>query len=43
VMQLMLELVSREEGTLLFATHSGEIAELADATWSLHSGVLESS
>lgn len=43
VMQLMLELVSREEGTLLFATHSREIADLADATWSLHSGVLESS
>jgi ABC-type lipoprotein export system ATPase subunit len=42
VMQLMLELVSREKGTLLFATHSREIADLADATWSLHSGVLES-
>jgi hypothetical protein len=27
----------------LFATHSREIADLADATWSLHSGVLESS
>jgi ABC-type lipoprotein export system ATPase subunit len=41
VMELMLELVQREEGTLLFATHSQEIAGLSDATWSLHSGVLE--
>jgi ABC-type lipoprotein export system ATPase subunit len=43
VMQLMLELVSKEKGTLLFVTHSLEIAGLADATWSLHSGVLERS
>jgi len=40
VMRLMLELVSKEKGTLLFVTHSLEIAGLADATWSLHSGVL---
>jgi ABC-type lipoprotein export system ATPase subunit len=43
VMQLMMELVSKEEGTLLFATHSREIAGLADSIWALHSGVLLSS
>ena len=42
VMHLMLELVSRERGTLLFVTHSQEMADLADSTWTLHSGILES-
>jgi ABC-type lipoprotein export system ATPase subunit len=40
VMQLMLDLVSRERCTLLFVTHSSEIAEMADSISELHSGVL---
>jgi len=43
VMELMLEIVSQEGGTLLFVTHSREIARLADSTWALHSGILEQS
>jgi ABC-type lipoprotein export system ATPase subunit len=43
VMELMLELASKEGGTLLFVTHSRQIANLADSTWKLQSGILESS
>jgi ABC-type lipoprotein export system ATPase subunit len=43
VMELLLELISREGGTLLFVTHSREIAGLANSTWTLHSGILERS
>jgi len=41
VMDLLLAL-SREEGsTLIYVTHSRDFAALADATWELHSGVLD--
>jgi len=41
VMDLLLAL-SREEGsTLIYVTHSRDFAALADATWQLHSGVLD--
>lgn len=41
VIHLMLEM-SREEGTtLVYVTHSRELARLADAIWTIHSGVLE--
>jgi ABC-type lipoprotein export system ATPase subunit len=41
VMDLLLG-VAREEGaTLVYVTHSRELAALADATWTLHSGALE--
>jgi len=43
VMELLLA-VAREQGaTLVYATHSRELAALADARWHLHSGVLERS
>ena len=41
VLDLMLELVTRESATLLYVTHSRELAGLADETWRIHSGVLE--
>ena len=41
VMDLMLEMVAEEAATLVYATHSGELAALADATLRLHSGILE--
>jgi ABC-type lipoprotein export system ATPase subunit len=41
VMDLLLG-VAREEGrSLVYVTHSRELAALADESWSLHSGVLE--
>lgn len=40
VMDLLLRLVSDEGGTLLFATHSRELAARADSVWRLQSGVL---
>ena len=40
-MQLMLALARDEGSTLVFVTHSREVAALADETWQLHSGVLE--
>jgi ABC-type lipoprotein export system ATPase subunit len=40
VMELMLELVREEESTLLYVTHSLEVAALADETWRLTSGTL---
>jgi ABC-type lipoprotein export system ATPase subunit len=41
VMDLLLR-VAREEGsTLVFVTHSRELAALADEVWTLHSGILE--
>ena len=43
VMSQMLELVAEEGSTLIYVTHSAEQAALADETWHLHSGVLESS
>lgn len=43
VMNLMLNLASRERSTLVYVTHSPELASLADDVWRLHSGVLETS
>jgi putative ABC transport system ATP-binding protein len=40
VMDLMLQLVSDEGATLVFVTHSAEMASRADTVWSLHSGRL---
>ncbi|MBI3457355.1 MAG: ABC transporter ATP-binding protein [Candidatus Rokubacteria bacterium] len=40
VMDLMLSLAKEEKGTLLYVTHSRELAALADETWGLQSGVL---
>lgn len=41
VLELMLELVSDEGASLIYVTHSEELAALADETWQIHSGVLE--
>ena len=41
VMDGMLELARDEGRTLLYVTHSSELAALADQTWTLHSGRLE--
>ena len=41
VMDLLLRLVEDEASTLMYVTHSAELGALADQTWSLHSGVLE--
>ena len=40
VMDLMLDLVSEEGATLLYVTHSGEAAGLADEVWEINSGGL---
>jgi ABC-type lipoprotein export system ATPase subunit len=41
VMDLLLQLVRQENSTLVFVTHSRELASLADQNWRIHSGVLE--
>jgi len=41
VIDLLLELTRERGATLLLVTHSAELAALADETWRLHSGVLE--
>jgi predicted ABC-type transport system involved in lysophospholipase L1 biosynthesis ATPase subunit len=41
VMELLLRLIEDEASTLIYVTHSLELAALADQTWSLHSGALE--
>lgn len=41
VMDLMLRMVAEEGATLVYATHSRELAAMADRTLRLHSGVLE--
>jgi putative ABC transport system ATP-binding protein len=38
VMDLMVDLVSEEGATLLYVTHSGEAAGLADEVWEINSG-----
>jgi putative ABC transport system ATP-binding protein len=43
VMDLLLRLVDEERSTLIFVTHSDELAALADETWKIHSGILERS
>lgn len=41
VMDDMLDLARDEGSTLVYVTHSSELAALADQTWTLHSGRLE--
>lgn len=41
VMELMLQMVAEEGSTLVYATHSRELAAMADHTLRLHSGILE--
>ena len=41
VMELMLQMVAEEGATLVYATHSRELAALADDVLRLHSGILE--
>jgi ABC-type lipoprotein export system ATPase subunit len=41
VMDLLLKLVAEERSTLIYVTHSADLAAQADATWRLHSGILE--
>jgi len=41
VMNLLYNMVREEQGTLLFVTHSRELASSADEVWQLHNGVLE--
>ncbi len=41
VLELMLELVAQESATLVYVTHSRELAGLADDVWRIHSGVLD--
>ncbi|MCY4487106.1 MAG: ABC transporter ATP-binding protein [Deltaproteobacteria bacterium] len=41
VMDLMLRMVAEEGATLVYATHSRELAAMADRTLRLHSGILE--
>jgi putative ABC transport system ATP-binding protein len=41
VMELLLALAAEEGNTLVYVTHSREMASLADEAWRIHSGVLE--
>ncbi len=41
VMEQLMSLVAEEGSTLLYVTHSAELAALADRKWTLHSGRLE--
>jgi ABC-type lipoprotein export system ATPase subunit len=41
VLALLLGLAREERSAVLFVTHSAELAQSADAVWTLHSGVLE--
>ncbi len=43
VMELLVRLVEEEKSTLIYVTHSVELASLADEMWRLHSGILEPS
>ena len=43
VMDLLLGLARGEGATLVYVTHSHELAALADETWSIHSGILDAS
>jgi len=40
VLQLMLSLAEEEGSSLIYATHSRELASLADQRWQLHSGIM---
>jgi len=41
VLDLMLELAAEERSTLIYVTHSRELAARAERTWLIHSGELE--
>ncbi len=41
VMELLLSLADEERSTLIYVTHSRELASLAERTWRMHSGVLD--
>ena len=41
VMDLLLAMVEEQNSTLLYVTHSRDLARLADQTWRMHSGVLD--
>ena len=41
VMDLLVQLVREEVSTLIYVTHSTELAAMADEVWRLHSGILE--
>ncbi len=41
VMDLLLALAREEGSAVLYVTHSRELADAADAVWTMHSGVLE--
>jgi ABC-type lipoprotein export system ATPase subunit len=41
VMELLLALAAEEGSTLVYVTHSQELASLADETWRIHSGILD--
>ena len=43
VMDMMLRMASEQQSTLIYVTHSPELARLADEVWTLHSGILETS
>jgi len=43
VMEILLDLAAQEGSTLIYVTHSLELAARADEVWQLHSGVLERS
>jgi ABC-type lipoprotein export system ATPase subunit len=43
VLELLRGLAREEGSAVLYVTHSREIAEAADAVWTIHSGVLEAS
>ena len=40
-MDLTLELVRAEQSTLIYVTHSRDLAARADAVWEIHDGKLE--
>jgi len=40
VLQLILSLAEEEGSSLIYATHSRELASLADQRWQLHSGIM---
>jgi len=41
VMNMMLKMAAEEKSTLIYVTHSNELADLADQVWTLNSGILE--
>jgi ABC-type lipoprotein export system ATPase subunit len=41
IMDLLMEMVLAEGGSLLYVTHSRELARAADLVWELHDGILQ--